>query len=70
MDIIVELLEHDDEHLHFSKIFKGMSADLTGQLFVGDAILSVNGESLTNASHDEAVRALKRAGRVVDLEGR
>lgn len=52
-----------------SKIFKGMAADLTGQLFVGDAILSVNGEPLRDASHDEAVRALKRAGRIVDLEG-
>ncbi|VDK45618.1 unnamed protein product, partial [Anisakis simplex] len=51
----------------FSKIFKGMAADLTGQLFVGDAIVAVNGESLCDASHDEAVRALKKAGRVVDL---
>uniref|UniRef100_A0A914S9A4 PDZ domain-containing protein n=1 Tax=Parascaris equorum TaxID=6256 RepID=A0A914S9A4_PAREQ len=37
----------------FSKIFKGMAADLTGQLFVGDAIVAVNGESLCDASHDE-----------------
>ncbi|MFH4984715.1 hypothetical protein AB6A40_011424, partial [Gnathostoma spinigerum] len=52
-----------------SKIFKGMAADLTGQLFVGDAILAVNGESLCDATHDDAVRALKKAGRVVDLHG-
>ncbi|PAV63184.1 hypothetical protein WR25_06861 [Diploscapter pachys] len=51
-----------------SKIFKGMAADQTGELFVGDVILSVNGENLTDATHDEAVRALKRAGRVVDLQ--
>uniref|UniRef100_A0A915HEW1 Syntrophin n=1 Tax=Romanomermis culicivorax TaxID=13658 RepID=A0A915HEW1_ROMCU len=51
-----------------SKIFKGMAADLTGQLYVGDAILSVNGESLREATHDEAVRALKKAGKIVDLE--
>lgn len=52
-----------------SKIFKGMSADLTGQLFVGDAILSVNNEwDLRDATHDEAVRALKNAGDVVTLE--
>lgn len=38
-------------------------------LYVGDAILSVNGEELRDATHEEAVRALKRAGRVVDLEG-
>lgn len=47
-----------------SKIFKGMAADVAGSLYVGDAILAVNGESLRDASHDEAVRALKRAGKV------
>lgn len=34
-----------------------------------DCIFRVNGESLRDATHDEAVRALKRAGKVVDLEG-
>lgn len=52
-----------------SKIFKGMAADLTEQLYVGDAILSVNGEDLNDATHEEAVKALKRAGKVVQLEG-
>ncbi|XP_022235800.1 beta-1-syntrophin-like, partial [Limulus polyphemus] len=51
-----------------SKIFKGMAADQTEQLYVGDAILSVNKEDLKDATHDEAVRALKRAGKIVDLE--
>uniref|UniRef100_A0A5S6Q7I9 PDZ domain-containing protein n=1 Tax=Trichuris muris TaxID=70415 RepID=A0A5S6Q7I9_TRIMR len=51
-----------------SRIFKGMAADETRQLYVGDAILAVNGESLREATHDEAVRALKRSGRIVDLE--
>ncbi|KAI6225947.1 hypothetical protein M3Y95_00750600 [Aphelenchoides besseyi] len=51
-----------------SKIFPNMSAALSGQLFVGDVILAVNGEPLINAKHDEAVRALKRAGQVVDLQ--
>ncbi|XP_076372385.1 beta-1-syntrophin-like isoform X2 [Tachypleus tridentatus] len=51
-----------------SKIFKGMAADQTEQLYVGDAILSVNKEDLRDATHDEAVRALKRAGKIVDLE--
>lgn len=46
-----------------------MAADSAKGLYVGDAILSVNGEELRDATHDEAVRALKRAGRVVDLEG-
>ena len=52
-----------------SKIFKSMAADKTEKLYVGDAILSVNGEDLRDATHDDAVRALKRAGKVVDLEG-
>ncbi|XP_018895753.2 beta-1-syntrophin isoform X2 [Bemisia tabaci] len=51
-----------------SKIFKGMAADQTEQLYVGDAILSVNGEDLQDATHDEAVKSLKRAGKVVELE--
>lgn len=53
-----------------SKIFKGMAADATEQLYVGDAILAVNGEDLCEATHDEAVKALKRAGKVVELEGK
>lgn len=53
-----------------SKIFKGMAADKTEKLYVGDAILSVNGEDLREATHDDAVRALKRAGKVVEMEGR
>ena len=36
----------------------------------GDAILSVNGEDLHNATHDEAVCALKNAGKTVELEGK
>lgn len=51
-----------------SKIFKGMAADQTEQLYVGDAILSVNGEDLHNATHDDAVNSLKKAGKIVELE--
>ncbi|XP_076967381.1 alpha-1-syntrophin isoform X2 [Tamandua tetradactyla] len=51
-----------------SKIFKGLAADQTEALFVGDAILSVNGEDLSSASHDEAVQVLKKAGKEVVLE--
>lgn len=46
-----------------------MAADQTGQLYMGDIILTVNGESLVNVKHDEAVKALKRAGKVVNLQG-
>ncbi|XP_043922846.1 beta-1-syntrophin [Protopterus annectens] len=51
-----------------SKIFKGLAADQTQALYVGDAILSVNGNDLRDATHDEAVQALKRAGKEVLLE--
>uniref|UniRef100_A0A8B9MQ26 PDZ domain-containing protein n=1 Tax=Accipiter nisus TaxID=211598 RepID=A0A8B9MQ26_9AVES len=42
-----------------SKIFKGLAADQTQALYVGDAILAVNGTDLRDATHDEAVQALK-----------
>ncbi|XP_053309524.1 alpha-1-syntrophin [Spea bombifrons] len=51
-----------------SKIFKGLAADLTGALYVGDAILSVNGVDLAEATHDDAVQALKKTGKEVVLE--
>ncbi|XP_068591265.1 beta-1-syntrophin [Cebidichthys violaceus] len=51
-----------------SKIFKGLAADQTQALYVGDAILSVNSVNLRDATHDEAVQALKRAGKEVTLE--
>ncbi|KAL4655655.1 alpha-1-syntrophin [Arapaima gigas] len=51
-----------------SKIFKGLAADQTEALYVGDAILSVNGNDLREATHDEAVQALKKTGKEVILE--
>ncbi|KAJ8369631.1 hypothetical protein SKAU_G00096590 [Synaphobranchus kaupii] len=51
-----------------SKIFKGLAADQTGALYVGDAILSVNSYNLREATHDEAVQALKKTGKEVILE--
>ena len=50
-----------------SKIFNGLAAAQTESLYMGDAILAVNGEDLRNATHDEAVHALKRAGKEVEL---
>ena len=51
-----------------SKIFKGKAADKTGELFIGDAIVSVDGRDLRNATHDEAVRVLKATGDTVALQ--
>lgn len=51
-----------------SKIFKDYAADRTGKLYVGDSIISVNGECLKNATHDEAVKMLKKTGKIVELE--
>jgi len=53
-----------------SKIFQGMAADVTGRLHVGDAIISVDGVDLREASHDDAVRVLKNTGPQVKLEVR
>lgn len=53
-----------------SRIFPGLAAERCGALRLGDAILAVNGVDLRDATHDQAVQALKRAGREVLLEGR
>lgn len=53
-----------------SKIFPGLAADQSRALRVGDAILSVNGNDLREATHDVAVQALKKAGKEVTLEGK
>ncbi|PIO73652.1 PDZ/DHR/GLGF domain protein [Teladorsagia circumcincta] len=42
-----------------SKIFPGMPADKSGQLYVGDAIVEINGEPVEGRSHDEVVEMLK-----------
>ncbi|KAI7812327.1 beta-2-syntrophin isoform X1 [Triplophysa rosa] len=51
-----------------SKIFPGLAADQSRALRVGDAILSVNGSDLREATHDAAVQALKKAGKEVTLD--
>jgi len=53
-----------------SKIFPGMAADVTSRLHVGDAIISVDGVDLREATHDDAVRVLKNTGPQVKLEVR
>ncbi|KDR23305.1 hypothetical protein L798_14067, partial [Zootermopsis nevadensis] len=50
-----------------SRIFKDQAADRTGELFVGDAIVKVNGEYITSCNHDDAVNILCNAGDLVML---
>ncbi|KAG7310296.1 hypothetical protein JYU34_003051 [Plutella xylostella] len=50
-----------------SKIYKDQAADHTGQLFVGDAVIKVNGEYITACNHDDAVNILRNAGDIVVL---
>ncbi|XP_007469321.1 PREDICTED: gamma-2-syntrophin [Lipotes vexillifer] len=45
-----------------SKIFKDHAAHQTGMLFVGDALLQVNGVNVENATHEEVVHLLRNAG--------
>ena len=55
--------------LSVSLPLQGMAADATkGALNVGDAILSVDGRDLREATHDEAVQALKATGNAVKME--
>lgn len=49
------------------RIYKDQAADATGQLFVGDAIIKVNGEYITACPHDDAVNILRNAGDLVVL---
>lgn len=50
-----------------SRIYKNHAADRTGALFVGDAIIKVNGEYITACNHDDAVNILRNAGDIVVL---
>ncbi|XP_058407857.1 gamma-2-syntrophin isoform X3 [Diceros bicornis minor] len=50
-----------------SKIFKDHAADQTGMLFIGDAVLQVNGINVENATHEEVVHLLRNAGDEVTI---
>uniref|UniRef100_A0AC11ALW7 Syntrophin gamma 2 n=1 Tax=Ovis aries TaxID=9940 RepID=A0AC11ALW7_SHEEP len=50
-----------------SKIFRDLAADQTGMLFVGDALLQVNGINVESATPEEAVHLLKNAGHEVTI---
>ncbi|XP_055980829.1 gamma-2-syntrophin isoform X1 [Sorex fumeus] len=50
-----------------SKIFKDHAADQSGMLFIGDAVLQVNGINVEHATHEEVVHLLRNAGDEVTL---
>ncbi|XP_033230330.1 protein lap4 isoform X3 [Belonocnema kinseyi] len=56
----------DDEGIFISRVTEGGPADLAG-LRVGDKVLSVNGVSVVNVDHYDAVEVLKACGRVLVL---
>ncbi|XP_031785534.1 protein lap4 isoform X11 [Nasonia vitripennis] len=56
----------DDEGIFISRVTEGGPADLAG-LRVGDKVLSVNGISVVNVDHYDAVEVLKACGRVLVL---
>ena len=63
MLINVEYLQGGKEHgvpVLISEVHRGQPADRCGQLFVGDAILSVNGIDLRQAKHSHAVEILSK----------
>ncbi|XP_021102897.1 gamma-2-syntrophin isoform X2 [Heterocephalus glaber] len=50
-----------------SKIFKDQAADRSGMLFIGDAVLQVNGIHVEHATHEEVVHLLRNAGDEVTI---
>ncbi|XP_064809255.1 gamma-2-syntrophin-like [Oncorhynchus masou masou] len=50
-----------------SKMFKDQAADQTGKLFVGDAMLQINGINVEHCSHEEVVHLLRTAGEEVTI---
>lgn len=57
----------DGEGIFVSFILAGGPADLSGEIRRGDQILSVNGNDLRRATHEEAAAVLKSAGDTVEI---
>ncbi|XP_052864207.1 disks large 1 tumor suppressor protein isoform X2 [Anopheles cruzii] len=57
----------DGQGIFVSYVLAGGAADLAGELKRGDQLVSVNGVTLANASHEDAAQALKNAGGTVTL---
>lgn len=57
----------DGQGIFVSYILPGGPADQGGELKRGDQLMSVNGRSIASATHEEAARALQKAGGTVNL---
>ncbi|XP_033112583.1 tyrosine-protein phosphatase non-receptor type 13-like isoform X2 [Anneissia japonica] len=53
--------------IYIKTITKGGAADQTGQIQVGDRVISVNDDPLTSVTHKQAVEALRKAPAVTSL---
>ena len=51
-----------------SEIHEGMPAAKCSDLYIGDAILSVNGRDLRSATHEQAVYVLSRVHGEIQME--
>eukprot|EP00051_Salpingoeca_urceolata_P029687 m.490680 g.490680 ORF g.490680 m.490680 type:complete len:1184 (+) comp28474_c0_seq1:274-3825(+) len=61
-------VEESDTAIYVTNVLPGGAADQDGRLCIGDRILKVNGVSVINVTHDQAVRALLQpAGNVCRL---
>ncbi|XP_037075107.1 disks large 1 tumor suppressor protein-like [Pollicipes pollicipes] len=60
----------DDPSIYITKLIPGGTAATGGQLRVGDIIARVNGVSVANVTHEQAVDALRKAGTNVQLSVR
>ncbi|XP_071952014.1 tyrosine-protein phosphatase non-receptor type 13-like isoform X2 [Antedon mediterranea] len=54
--------------IYIKTVTKAGAADQDGQIQVGDRVISVNTEPLTNVTHKQAVEALRKAPAVTSLE--
>ncbi|KAM4741381.1 membrane-associated guanylate kinase, WW and PDZ domain-containing protein 1b isoform 3-T3 [Anableps anableps] len=65
--VIVSSVSRPEAGTTFGRIIEGSPADRCGKLKVGDRILAVNGNSITNKSHSDIVNLIKEAGNTVTL---
>lgn len=62
-----DAVEPGDPSIYITNIIDGSAADLDGNLKIGDRLITVNGVSLENVTHDQAVQALQHAANWIQL---